>query len=167
MHYLSRPQFCSLQNSVMNSQGLELYEDGVLSMAAGSQKPSISGHFPSYLFPNQGDCWSIYWNPSVTCIRAKSLQLCVIHCDPMAHSPPGFSVAGLLGREHWSQLLCPPPGDLPDSGTEPASPALAGFFTTESPGKPPPPNIITLVVRISIWELFRDTNVQNIIPDQR
>ena len=31
----------------------------------------------------------------------------------------------------------PSPGDLPRSGIEPASPALAGrFFTTELPGKP-------------------------------
>ena len=29
------------------------------------------------------------------------------------------------------------PGDLPDPGIEPASPALeGGFFTTEPPGKP-------------------------------
>ena len=32
----------------------------------------------------------------------------------------------------------PPPGDLPDPGTKPASPVLAGrSFTTEAPGKPP------------------------------
>ena len=35
---------------------------------------------------------------------------------------------------YWSGMSCPPPGDLPDSGIEPASvasPALAsGFFTT-------------------------------------
>ena len=31
----------------------------------------------------------------------------------------------------------PSPGDLPDPGIEPSSPALAGeFFTTEPPGKP-------------------------------
>ena len=31
----------------------------------------------------------------------------------------------------------PIPGDLPDSGLEPASPALVdSFFTTEPPGKP-------------------------------
>ena len=30
----------------------------------------------------------------------------------------------------------PPPGNLPDPGIEPTSPALAGgFFTTEPPGK--------------------------------
>ena len=43
-------------------------------------------------------------------------------------------------QEHWSVLPCPPPGDLPDPGTEStslASPALAGgFFTAELPGKP-------------------------------
>ena len=37
-------------------------------------------------------------------------------------------------QEYWSGLPCPPPGDLPDPGTEPMSlmsPAMAGsFFTT-------------------------------------
>ena len=31
-------------------------------------------------------------------------------------------------QEYWSGLPCPPPGDLPDLGMEPASPALAGGF---------------------------------------
>ena len=40
-------------------------------------------------------------------------------------------------QEDWSGLPFPPPGDLPDPGTEPSPPALAGgFFTTEPPGKP-------------------------------
>ena len=40
-------------------------------------------------------------------------------------------------QESWNGLPFPPPGDLPDSGIEPISPALAGkFFTTEPPGKP-------------------------------
>ena len=44
---------------------------------------------------------------------------------------------GFLRQESWSRLLFPSPGDLPDPGMEPASPALAGrFFTTKSPGKP-------------------------------
>ena len=35
------------------------------------------------------------------------------------------------------RLPFPSPGDLPNLGIEPASPALAGgFFTTEPPGKP-------------------------------
>ena len=40
-------------------------------------------------------------------------------------------------KEYWIGLPFPSPGDLPDPGTEPTSPALAGgFFTTEPPGKP-------------------------------
>ena len=40
-------------------------------------------------------------------------------------------------QEYWSRLPSSPPGDLPDPGIEPVSPALAGgFFPTEPPGKP-------------------------------
>ena len=46
--------------------------------------------------------------------------------------PMGFS-----RQEYWSGLPFPSPGDLPDPGEKPASPALAGgFLTTEPPGKP-------------------------------
>ena len=53
--------------------------------------------------------------------------------------PPSM---GFSRQEYWSGLPCPPPGDLPDPGIEPASltsPALAGvFFTASTPGKPLP-----------------------------
>ena len=40
-------------------------------------------------------------------------------------------------KEYWSELPFPPPGDPPDPGTKPVSPALLGiFFTTVPPGKP-------------------------------
>ena len=86
-----------------------------------------------------------------TCMLRHSsrVQLCETP-GTMAHQAPLST--GLFWQEYCSGLPVPPPGDLPDSGIEhasPAAPALAGFFTSESPGKPPPPNIITLVVRIS------------------
>ena len=44
---------------------------------------------------------------------------------------------GLSRQDYWSGLPFPSPGDLPDPGIEPVSPALAGrFFTTEPLGKP-------------------------------
>ena len=44
---------------------------------------------------------------------------------------------GFPRQAHWSGLPFPSPGDLPDLGIEPASPALAGgFFTAEPPWKP-------------------------------
>ena len=65
------------------------------------------------------------------------VQSCMTLCDPMDFSPPGSSVHGISRQEYWSGLPFPSPGDLPDPGIEPVSPALAGgFFTTEPPGKP-------------------------------
>ena len=53
----------------------------------------------------------------------------------VAHQAP-LSM-GFPKQEYQSGLPFPSPGDLPDSGTEPGSPALAGgFSTTEPPGKP-------------------------------
>ena len=44
---------------------------------------------------------------------------------------------GFSRQEYWSGLPFPPPGNLPDSGIKPTSPALqADFFVTELPGKP-------------------------------
>ena len=41
---------------------------------------------------------------------------------------------GFFGEEYWNGLPFPSPGDLPDPGIEPASPALMGeFFTSEPP----------------------------------
>ena len=41
---------------------------------------------------------------------------------------------------YWSGLPCPPPGDLPDPGIEPASPEApvlqVGSLLAEPPGKP-------------------------------
>ena len=44
---------------------------------------------------------------------------------------------GFPRQEYWSGLPVPSPGDLPNPGIEPTSPALAGgVFTAEPPGRP-------------------------------
>ena len=49
-----------------------------------------------------------------------------------AHLSMGFS-----RQEYWSGLPFPTPGDLPNPGMEPGSPALeADALTSEPPGKP-------------------------------
>ena len=52
----------------------------------------------------------------------------------VAHqAPPSM---GFSRPEYWSGLLFPSPGDLPDPGVEPRSPALpADALTSEPPGK--------------------------------
>ena len=45
---------------------------------------------------------------------------------------------GFSRQEYWSGLPFPSPGDLPDPGIEPRSPAWqADVLTSEPPGKPP------------------------------
>ena len=63
-------------------------------------------------------------------------QSCLTLWDPVDCSPPGSSVHGILQQEYWSGLPFPSPGDLPDPGIEPRSPALqADALTSEPPGK--------------------------------
>ena len=71
------------------------------------------------------------------CTHARTLSCVQLFTMPWtaAHHAP-LSV-GLSWQEYWSGLPCPPPGDLPEPGIEPTSPALAGgFFTTEPQEKP-------------------------------
>ena len=66
-------------------------------------------------------------------------QLCPTFCDPMDYSlpcqaPPSM---GFSRQEYWSGLPCPSPGDLPNPGIKPGSPALqADSLPSELPGKP-------------------------------
>ena len=67
----------------------------------------------------------------------SSLCMCPLFVTPgtLAHQAP-LSM-GCPRQEYWTGLPFPSPGDLPDPGIEPRSPALAGrFFTAETPGKP-------------------------------
>ena len=53
-------------------------------------------------------------------------------CDPMDCSLPGSSVNGVLQPRILEWVPFPSPGDLPDTGIEPGSPALqADSFSTE------------------------------------
>ena len=60
-------------------------------------------------------------------------------CNPWTGGPQASLSMGFPRQEYWSGLSFPVPGDLPDPGIEPmspASPALAGgLFTTEPPRK--------------------------------
>ena len=70
-------------------------------------------------------------------MRMKSLSRVRLFATPWTvdhQAPPSM---GFSRQEYWSGLPFPSPGDRPDSGIKPVSPALAcGFFTTEPPGEP-------------------------------
>ena len=66
-------------------------------------------------------------------MKMKLTQLCPNLCNPMDYTVHGILLARIL---EWV-VLFPSPGDLPNPGIKPKSPALAGgFFTTEPLGSP-------------------------------
>ena len=69
-------------------------------------------------------------------MHAKSLQYCLILCDPIDCSPSGSSVHGILQVRILKYVAMPSSGVLPDPGIKLASltsSTLAGrFFTTSA-----------------------------------
>ena len=67
----------------------------------------------------------------------------VLSCIVVSDSATPWTIArqaplsmGFSRQEYWRGLPFPSPGDLPQPGTKPVFPALAGkFFTTEPAGK--------------------------------
>ena len=57
-------------------------------------------------------------------MKVVVIQSCPTLCDPMDCSSPGSSVRIFARQGYWSGLPFPSPGDLPDPGIEPGSPAL-------------------------------------------
>ena len=70
--------------------------------------------------------------------RTRAQSFLTVTPWTVAHQAPLFM--GFSRQEYWSGSSCPPPGDLPQPGiepTSPASPAVAGgLFTTRPSGKP-------------------------------
>ena len=78
-------------------------------------------------------------------MKVKSLRPVRLFVTPWTvayQAPPSM---GFSRQECWSGLPFPSPGDLPDPGNKPGSPALwAGALPSEPPGKP----ILTKEARI-------------------
>ena len=67
--------------------------------------------------------------------HAKLPQMCPTVWYPIDCSLPGSSVHGFSRPRYWRGLPCPPPGDLPEPGTETrslVSPERAGRFLPTS-----------------------------------
>ena len=74
------------------------------------------------------------------CVCVLVTQSCLTLCNPVDCSPLGFSVMGFSRQGYWSGLPFLSPGDLPDPGIEPGSPALkADSLLSEPPGEPSEP----------------------------
>ena len=86
-------------------------------------------------------CYTHTHTHTHVCVCVPSSFSCVSLCVTLWTVAPQTPLSkGFSRQEHWSELPCPPPGDLSNPGIQPkflASSALADkFFTTVPPGKP-------------------------------
>ena len=70
-------------------------------------------------------------------MKVKSLSHVQLFVTPWTIAYQAPLSMGFSRQEYWSGLPFPSPGDLPNSGIEPESPALqADALPSEPPGKP-------------------------------
>ena len=70
-------------------------------------------------------------------MHAQTLTCVQLFATPWTVTSQAPLSVRFFKQEYWSELPFPPPGDFPDPGIKPASPAWAGeFFNPEPPGKP-------------------------------
>ena len=112
--------------------------------------PCFHASIPTRYLTTQGSSHSRMLTPSLASIRALPRALLSLpllfflllsrvwfFCHSMDCSPPGSSVRGIFQTRILEWVAISSFRDLPDSGIEPASHALAGrFFTTEPARKP-------------------------------
>ena len=68
-------------------------------------------------------------------VKVKSLSRVRLFATPWTVAYQASPSMRFSSQEYWSGLPFPSPGDLPDPGIEPGSPALeAGTLTSEPPG---------------------------------
>ena len=70
-------------------------------------------------------------------LKVKSLSRVRLFATQWTVAYKASPSMGFSRQEYWSGLPFPSPGDLPDPGVKPGSPALeADTLTSEPPGKP-------------------------------
>ena len=112
-----------------------MLQQKILCVATKTQHSQINNFLLNKFFKKEDECSknARYYK---VCCGALSLSHVQLFATPwtVARQAP---LSMEFSRQYWSGLPFPPPGDLPNPGIEPRSPAMAGrFFTTVLPGKP-------------------------------
>ena len=82
--------------------------------------------------------WTEQWSQGLTLcdlVLVKSFSCVRLFVTPWTVAYQAPPSVGFSRQEYWSRLPFPSPGDLPDPGIEPRSPAFqADALTSEPPG---------------------------------
>ena len=87
-------------------------------------------------------------------MRVQLLQSCPTLCNPMDCNPQASLSIGFSQQEYWSELPCPPPGDLPNPGIEPTYAASLAMQMGSLPAEPFEKPIYTYMCRLLISRLL-------------
>ena len=118
-----------------------------LSQRSGLNSPGPgAGHRPccSHTWPRRAASatnmqpWSTYWSFLFTGIIRLVAQSRVTLGNPRTVAHQALLSMGFPREEYWSGLSFPSPGDLPDPGIEPGSPALQAESLLSAPPRKPP-----------------------------
>ena len=102
-----------------------------------------------------------------TSYQLKSLSRVRLFSTPWTVAYQAPLSMGFSRQECWSGLPFPSPGDLPDPGIKPGSPALqADALPSEPPGKPPDqPYLHTALISYPAFELLSGGRHTEPVPD--
>ena len=114
-----------------------LFLPTILIPACDSSSPAFYMMYSAYKLNKRGDSIQPWLSPfPILKVKVKSLSRVRLFAIPWTvayHAPPSVEFSR---QEYWSGLPLPSPGDLPNPGIEPRSPALqADTLPSEPPGK--------------------------------
>ena len=93
----------------------------------------------TFFYNHQSQCDNLISQNLCTPPRVCMLNFVGLCVTPWTVAHQVLLSTGFPRQEYWNGLPFPPPGDLPDSGIELASPSASeftgGHFTVEPPGK--------------------------------
>ena len=120
--------------------------------------------------------WSLIRSSRIVRARMLSHFSCVqLFATPWTAAHQAPLSMGVSRQEYWSGLPCPPLGDLPNPGIEPASlmsPALAGrFFTTSTSREAHSTTVVTIETlsqaKLSYYKSLRNDHLRLSTPKQK
>ena len=85
------------------------------------------------------------------CVQAQWLQSCPGLFDPVDYRLQAPLSMGISRNEYWCGLPCPPPGDLPNAGTESASPVSPSLWEDTLPAEAPGLNMKMRLKSLCLW----------------
>ena len=89
-------------------------------------------------------CFFFFLPLEVKKVKVLVAQRCLTLCDSQTGTRQAPLSMGFYRKEYWTGLPFPSPGDLPDPGVKPRSPALqVDSLLSEPPGKPSFTDVIT------------------------